>query len=57
MNDTDLLKLGSEVMGEWEKRVHALISAYRKLEEEAMQKGTEIDKAKLLEQAKKEAFN
>ena len=56
MNDTDMLTLGTEIMGEWEKRVHALISAYRRLEEEAKQKGTEIDKAKLLEQAKKEVI-
>ena len=53
MNDADILMLGTEIMGEWEKKVHALISAYRKLEEEAKQKGTEIDKAELLEQAKK----
>lgn len=53
MSKEEVIDAGEKSIDKWGKKVHKLILEYKRLEEEAKDKGEKIDSKKLLEKAKK----
>jgi hypothetical protein len=57
MNREEIVNIGVNSIKLWEKKVNTLFVTFKRLEDEAKQKGTPIDRKELLQRSKEITIN